>query len=184
MGHGFPPALADRHAVARYGIAVDRLVDNAVRPVGRAPDKSPIATLKAPAPAVIGELRGQRPMGPIVLRYDHQAGGVFVEPVHDAGTPHAADAGQALPAMGDQRIDQRAGPMAGRRMDHKAAGLIDDDDIVVLIDDIERDRFRLRVWPAPAAARQQDLVARIDVEARIADRAPVERYGAVLESAP
>ncbi len=43
--------------------------------------------------------------------------------------------------MGDQRIDQRAGLMACGGMDHQAFGLVDDDDVVILIDDIERDIF-------------------------------------------
>ena len=72
---------------------------------------------------MIGELRGERPMGMIVLGHHHQPRGVLVEPVDDAGRRLAADAGQALAAMRDQRIDERAGPMAGGRMDHEAGGL-------------------------------------------------------------
>ena len=49
---------------------------------------------------------------------------------------------ERLPAaMGDQRVDQRAGFMAGGGMHHKPSGLVDDNDIVILIDDIERDIF-------------------------------------------
>ncbi len=47
--------------------------------------------------------------------------------------------------MGDQRVDQRAGLMAGGGMHHKPFGLVDDDDVVILIDDIERDIFSLRL---------------------------------------
>ena len=43
--------------------------------------------------------------------------------------------------MGDQRVDQRAGLVAGGRMHHQAPGLVDDDDVVILVDDIERDIF-------------------------------------------
>ena len=57
------------------------------------------------------------------------------------GPPDAADPGKAGAAMGDQRIDQRAGLMPGGGMHHEALGLVDDDDVVVLIDDIERDIF-------------------------------------------
>ena len=46
--------------------------------------------------------------------------------------------------MGDQRIHQRAGLVARGRMHHEAAGLVDDDDVVILIDDVERDIFRSR----------------------------------------
>ena len=51
------------------------------------------------------------------------------------GRRHAADAGQAVAAMGDQRVDQRAGRVAGGRMHHEARRLVDDDDLVVLVDD-------------------------------------------------
>ena len=41
--------------------------------------------------------------------------------------------------MGDQRVHQRAGLVAGGGMHHEAFRLVDDDDVVVLVDDIERD---------------------------------------------
>ena len=59
-------------------------------------------------------------MRAVVLRHDHEAGRVLVEPVHDAGPPLAADAGKAVAAMGDQRVDQRAGPVAGGGMHDEA----------------------------------------------------------------
>ena len=43
--------------------------------------------------------------------------------------------------MGDQRVHQGAGLVAGGGMHDEAFGLVDDDDVVVLIDDIERDIF-------------------------------------------
>ena len=67
-------------------------------------------------------------MGLVGLGHDHQAGGVLVEPVHDARPLDPADAGQARAAMGDQRVDQRAGGVAGGRMHHQALRLVDDDD--------------------------------------------------------
>ena len=69
---------------------------------------------------------------------DDQPGGVLVEPVDDARPLHAADARQRLAAMADQRIDQRAVGMAGRRMDDEPRRLVDDDEMLVLEDDVER----------------------------------------------
>ena len=77
----------------------------------------------------------------VVLGHHHQSGGVLVEPVHDARPPFAADAGEAFAAMGDERIDQRAGPMPGGGMNNEATGFVDDDDVVVLIDHVERNGF-------------------------------------------
>ena len=69
---------------------------------------------------MIGKLRGQRAMRAVGFRGDHDAGRILVEPMHDAGPAFAADAGQAVAAMGDQRIYQRAGRDAGGRMDDQA----------------------------------------------------------------
>ncbi len=46
--------------------------------------------------------------------------------------------------MGDERIDQRARPVARRRMDDEARRLVDDDERLVLVDDGERDILALR----------------------------------------
>ena len=46
-------------------------------------------------------------------------------------------------AVGDQRIDQRAGGVPGRGMHGEALGLVDDDEVRVLVDDRERDGLRL-----------------------------------------
>ncbi len=103
---------------------------------------------------------------------------ILVEPVHDAGPPLAADAGETVAAMRNQGIDQGAGPMAGGGMNDKFAGFIDVDDVVVLIDDIERDRLgrrlgRLRGWNI-----DPDGHAGIDAVARIADRLTADGNGA------
>ena len=76
--------------------------------------------------------------------------------------------------MGDQRVDQRAGPVAGGGMDHQPARLVDDDDRIVLVDDIERDRLRLRLGVLGRRQIERDRVAGVDVVAGIADRAAVD----------
>ncbi len=64
---------------------------------------------------MIGELRGQRGVGAIGLGDDHQAGRVLVEAVDDARPAHAADTGEAVATVRDERVDQRADqlPAAG-----------------------------------------------------------------------
>ena len=68
------------------------------------------------------------------------------------GPPDPADARQARAAMADQRIDQRAGGMARRRMDDEPRGLVDDDEVLVLVDDGQRDVLadQRRIPPPPA----------------------------------
>ena len=54
--------------------------------------------------------------------------------------------------MMDQRVDQRAGPVAGAGMDDQPGRLVDDDQLGILVEDVERDRLALRARPAPARA--------------------------------
>ena len=85
------------------------------------------------------DLRGQALMGQVVLRHNQQAAGILINAVDNTGTHHAADAGQAVPAMGQQGVDQGAVGIAGRRMNDHALGLVDHEQVAVLIDDVQRD---------------------------------------------
>ena len=141
MGDGVAAALAHRHLLPGMRMPVDRCIHGAALAVRQVPGKGQVAAPHRAGAAVIGELRGQRLVRPVVLRHHHQPGGVLVEPVHDARAADAADPRQAGAAMGDQRIDQRAGLVAGAGMHDEALGLVDDNDVVILVDDIERDGF-------------------------------------------
>ena len=114
-----------------------------LRPLRHAPDDGQVAALQPAVTAMGGELLGQAMVRPVVLGHDQKPAGVLVEAVHDAGPPDAADAGQAFAAMGDQRIDQRAGLVAGAGVHHQSRGLVDHDQVLVLIDDRERHRLGL-----------------------------------------
>ncbi len=109
------------------------------------------------------------------LGHDHQPGGVLVEPVHDAGPLDAADARQRVAAMGDQRVHQRAGRIAGSGMDHEPARLVDHDDLVVLKHDVERDAFGLRYGRFGRRNCDRDRLAGVDAVPGIADCAAPDR---------
>ena len=64
--------------------------------------------------------------------------------MHDAGPAHAADTRKTFAAMSNQGIHERSGPIAGRRMHHEAARLVDNDNVVVLVDDRKRDVLGVR----------------------------------------
>ena len=68
-------------------------------------------------------------MGGVVLGDDEQPGGVAVQPVHDPGPAAvlapARDAGE--------RLRQRAGLVPARRVHHDAGGLVDHEQVVVLV---------------------------------------------------
>ena len=88
-----------------------------------------------------GELLGQALVGRVILGDDQQAAGVLVEPVHDAGALYAADARQAIAAMGDEGIDQGARLVAGAGVNHQPCGLVDHDQVLVFIDHGEGNGF-------------------------------------------
>ena len=96
---------------------------------------------------MIRQLSRQCQMGGIVFGGDDQTAGVPVDAVYDAGALLAADAGEGVPAVVQQGVDQRAVRMARRRMHHHAHGLIHHDDVLILVDhvqwDILRDGLRL-----------------------------------------
>src|SRR6185312_3879852 len=105
-----------------------------------------------------------------------KAGGVLIETMHDARPFDPTDARQARAAVGDQCIDQRAGSMAGSRMNHQAAGLVDDDDRIVFIDDVEWNLLpRRRGWLGWRQGYGDD-VAGFDDGRGIADRALSNHY--------
>src|SRR5580700_9618645 len=67
MGDRLAAALADRHALARLRMAVDRPVDGAMRTIRRAPNEGQIGALERLAAfAVVGELLRQAAMGAVV----------------------------------------------------------------------------------------------------------------------
>ena len=124
--------------------SLDLGLDRAGGALRRPPDEGEICALEGAIAAVIGELGGEVLMGEIRLRDDHQPGRTLVEPVHDARPNDAADPGEPGTAMGDEGIDERARLVAGGRVNDEASGLVEDDEILVLVDDVERDALCAR----------------------------------------
>ena len=87
--------------------------------------------------------------------------------------------GQAVAAVGDQRIDQGAGGMPGRRMHHQPGRFVDHHDLVVLVHDVERDAFALGAGLLGRRHGDGDHLAGVDAIAGIADRAVPDRDRAV-----
>ena len=107
--------------------------------VGQARDDREIA----PVDAVLRELRGEPFMGDVGLGDDQQPGRILVDPVDDPRPRHPADAAEPPGAMVEQGIDQSAVEIARRGMDDHARRLVDDQQMIVLEDDLERDVLRL-----------------------------------------
>ena len=125
LGHG--------HALAIRGMTADGPVD---RP-GILPKGAVHHGLIDPGEAPVRQLGGELLMGEVILGHDQQARGVFVDPVDDAGALLSADAGETVAAVVQQRVDQGAVGMAGRRMHHHAARFVHNNDVLVLKDDVQ-----------------------------------------------
>src|SRR5438105_2651550 len=88
-----------------------------------------------------GELFRQIAMSFVVFR-DHQAAArVFIKPVNDSRAFLAANAGQFWKMM-KKRVHQSSGTVSGAGMNDQPGLLVDYDQIVILMKNIERNRFR------------------------------------------
>ena len=87
------------------------------------------------------ELGGKPVMGAVGFSHDQQAGGVLVDAVHDARTPFATNPRQGIAAMVQQGVHQGARRRAGCGMHHHSGRFVDDDQIVVFPNDVQRNVF-------------------------------------------
>src|ERR1700730_8002723 len=163
------------HAIAHMGMAPDRLLDGAAGALRPSPDESKVAAAQRPGTAVVGELPAQRAVGAVGLGHDQETARVLVEAVHDAGAFLAANAGEGWAAMSNQRIDQRARPVAGGGMDDEPGGLVDDEELVVLVHDVQRDILRRDFGVRRGRNGEANAVAGVDAIAGIADGGAVVR---------
>ena len=136
-----------RHARAMHRVAGDGPLDAPALVAHAAVHQRQVGLLHLPS----GELRGQAPMGRVVLGHQQHAAGVAVQAMHDARPQRAAHARERAEAM-QQGVHQRSGMDARAGVHHHAGGLIDRHQVGVFIEHGEGDVFRQR--PARAAARR------------------------------
>jgi hypothetical protein len=138
----------DGHALAVLRVAADGCVDDAF-----ARSDPTVDDRQVPPPDRPGlELGHQRVVSGRCLGHDQEPRGVLVEPVHDTGTAGPAHAGGER-SVGEHAGGQRAPGMAGPGVDDHPGGLVEDEDVVVLVDDGERDRLGLEL----GGRRRRDL---------------------------
>ena len=118
---------------------------------------------------MVGKERGETLVGLVGLGHDQQAGRILVQTMDDSGAAHAANARQAVAAMGDERIDEGAGFMARRRVDHEAGRLVDDDEVLVLENDRERNVLALRLGGGGLGHVDRDGLANLHLGAGVRD---------------
>src|SRR4029453_4231155 len=79
-------------------------------------------------------------MGGVILGDDKTTTRLFVETMNDAGTLFPADSRQRL-AVVEQCVDQSVFAMTSTGMNDKPRRLIDDDEVVVFKENLNRDRL-------------------------------------------
>ena len=94
--------------------------------------------------AALLHLAREAPVGRVRLRDDDEAGRVLVQPVHDAGALHAADARQVRHER-QQRVHERAVRVPRRGVHREPRGLVHHDELIVLVDDADGDVLRREV---------------------------------------
>lgn len=132
-----PAAADDGHSLPVFGVTSDWPFE--LTGVVRDPSAND-GHVRATQRAIL-QLRRERSVAHVVASYDDQPRCALVEPVHDARTCRATDGGP-VSAPAEQRVDQRARVMARSRVNHHPGGLVDDREVVVLVDDLERNRLR------------------------------------------
>ncbi len=123
----------------------------------------------APLDAMGGELLGQSVMSFVRFGDDKESGRILVDSVHDARALFATDAGQAIAEMMEKSIHERPPRRSGGRMHHHACGLVDNNQVVIFKDHIERDRLRPRLDLYSFFNRNLKFIAGSDLPLWIAD---------------
>ena len=85
-----------------------------------------------------GHLLAQSLMGGIILGHHQQTTGVLVDAMNNAGADGAADTGQTACAVIQKRVDQGTVRIAGGRMHHHPFRFVDDQKMVILEHNIQR----------------------------------------------
>jgi len=136
LGDGFLPGsiVKDGHAFAIHGVAADHVLDAAAFIFGHAVDGREVDF----AQTTFRKGFGEAAVGDVVLGNDHAAAGVLIQTVDDAGAHFATDPAEVIAVM-EERIDQRAVWVSGRRMHDETRGFVQDEDVLVLEKNLQWD---------------------------------------------
>ena len=113
-------------------------------------------------------------MGKIVFGNRQKPAGILVDPVDDARPLHPADTGKIVAAVIKQRIDQRSVIYARRRVNGHSRRLVDDDQVIVFKNHIERNVFRRRFGFFRRRHENGETVARTHFEVLVGDNVIVQ----------
>lgn len=94
-----------------------------------------------PRDPVFREISAQRPVREIVLAGDEESRSALVQPVDDSRPRHAPDAGK-IHAMVQERVHERPVGVPRGRVDDESRGLVDDDQVGILVINVQGDVLR------------------------------------------
>jgi len=120
------------------------------------------------------ERLGQFCVRKVVLGDDDETGGFFVEAVDNAGTKAIFEFGAALRerlSAAEERVDQRAMRIPCPGMDAHAGGFVDDEQVIVFVEDIERNGFGFRAKRRALACLDKDPLITSQFVRRLGGRA-------------
>src|SRR5882762_5089573 len=129
-------AAASAHPRAISGVARYGQLDTAAGFLEMAFEERQVGLLHLALPKGFAKFRVRG----IVFRYQNDTRRAFVETMHDARTKGIAALRQRLPAA-EQRVHQRTAGIAGTCVHGHAGRLVDGQNVVVFIENIERNRF-------------------------------------------
>ena len=109
--------------------------------------------------AVLLQLCRNGQMGCVILADKKASRSITIDPVHNSRPHDTVDSGKAVPAVIHKRIDQRMAVMAGRRMHHHPLRLVHHKNILILIENIERNIFRQNIRLHRFRKEKTDLIA-------------------------
>ena len=102
----------------------------------------------------------------VALGHEHDAGGVAVEAVQDPRPPVAVDRAPLLAVM-HQAVHQRPRPPAAGGMDHQVRLLVQRQEMLVLVNDVQRDRLGDELTDRLRRRHHVHQVAGLEVFARL-----------------
>ena len=121
-------------------------------------------------------------MGAIVFGDNDQTAGIFVEPVHDAGSLLIAYTFK-IGGMGQHGIDQRAAGVAGRWMHDHAGRFVNHDHIVIFVNDGKGNGFGYEAALRGRRDSDSNLIAAGKFVTRFANRNVIDGDKAIVNEA-
>ena len=141
------------------GVAADIALDGTGVVCYIAPNQRPVGALDG----MFEKLSGKLQLRYLILGHHQQSGSVLVDAVHQHAHPLVGSVRPLADAqMVGEGVDQRAAEMTEAGMHHHAGGLVHNQQVIVLIDYIERNRLGMHLEAAPLVGEHYcDDIARL-----------------------